>query len=222
NAKTGLFTTDGIDMKIVSSLDDTYNNFEGYKTLAKDLGISESEAIALCKKYKVSPNDDVVLTNEDDGTISMANKTTGQDYTGFMNRFLSWLQTTNDAPQENQEPPIAGLPSTQDDLDKYVKKHTAEATKDAAESGKPAEYQVDGEAGAELSGFGALVQWANIRNKHVPQKTIKGTDYVIMEEEMDKEAQKEKAIQDQIDKATNPANNWSQTEGIGYGGNVHR
>ncbi|MCL2676629.1 MAG: LXG domain-containing protein, partial [Streptococcaceae bacterium] len=41
NAKTGLFTTDGIDMKIVSSLDDTYNNFEGYKTLAKDLGISE-------------------------------------------------------------------------------------------------------------------------------------------------------------------------------------
>ena len=83
NAKTGLFTTDGIDMKIVSSLDDTYNNFEGYKTLAKDLGISEDEAIALCKKYKVSPNDDIEMTSvtymlngQLNGTKTYVNKTT--------------------------------------------------------------------------------------------------------------------------------------------------
>ncbi|MCL2676515.1 MAG: hypothetical protein FWF14_01440, partial [Streptococcaceae bacterium] len=81
--KTGLFTTDGIDMKIVSSLDDTYNNFEGYKTLAKDLGISEDEAIALCKKYKVSPNDDIEMTSvtymlngQLNGTKTYVNKTT--------------------------------------------------------------------------------------------------------------------------------------------------
>lgn len=199
---------------------DSDSSYGSIQSMAEELGISQAKAENLCDEYNVSPNDNIIFSFLDDGSVSVINKTTGKDLTqANFSRYFDFINEFNGVNQVSQNSPIDAIPRQEDKdhWNEYLNDHRTQIK----DSGGMPGYAKDTLVTGGLSVFDALLQWMKTTGVNGDNNKFTGVEYIIYQEYLKENAEKIRAQEDAIKVAQNPGNNWSQNNGIGLGGGIY-